>query len=186
MGIAEASLIVSSVAALASVGGAIITYRLGVRRFDHERELADRADARTVLADGGLELGRMKGTLKDALSVFKEPLEGNGDWPVDFPDEIAKVETAADALEAALVRVRIRFEKETRIVKEMIAAHEDVRTLLTRYVQARKRDNAPGGRKEPEKDFEAVWTTSLDYDARVVGYVEAAQCAVGAELGNGG
>jgi hypothetical protein len=86
MNTAEVALIVSGVAAAGSVGTAIATYKLGVRRFTHERELADTADARSILAEAALQLGRMKGTLKNALTVFQRPLETGEDWPVDFSD----------------------------------------------------------------------------------------------------
>jgi hypothetical protein len=146
--------------------------------------MADTADARVILAEGALELGRMKGALKGALTVFKKPLEGAEDWPVDFADEIAKLEVAADALEAAWVAVRIRFPQDSRVVKELAAAHEDTRELMAKYVQARQRDGHRG-RDEPEEGFAAVWNTSLDFDTRREGYSEAAQQAVGVDLGQG-
>jgi hypothetical protein len=90
------------VAALAVVVGPAVSYRLGVRRFAHERELDDRADARSSLAHGALELGRMKTVMKDALTAFKEPIAGHGDWPSDFRNYIARLETAKEALESAL------------------------------------------------------------------------------------
>lgn len=67
------------IAALAVVVGPFAAYRLGVRRFAHEQELDDRADARSTLPLGALELGRMKAVMKDALTAFKEPIAGHGD-----------------------------------------------------------------------------------------------------------
>jgi membrane protein YqaA with SNARE-associated domain len=58
VGTAEISVIISAVAVLGSLSGAVITYRLGLSRFGHERSLADRADARSTLADAALELYR--------------------------------------------------------------------------------------------------------------------------------
>lgn len=173
---------VLSVAALLISAG---TLGAALLRFRHERKMEDRKDARSILAEGALELGRMKGALRDALTVFKDPLEGHTSWPPDFPEQIAKLEAAADKLEAALVAVRIRFEKDARAVREMIAAAEGVFALVAKYVQARQHDVFGGGRNErtKEKDFELIWQTSLDFDARRAGYLEAAQKAVGVKLG---
>lgn len=148
---AEIALIVSGVAAAGSVGTALATYKLGVRRFAHERELADTADARSILAEAAMQLGRMKGTLKNALTVFQRPLETGEDW-------------------------------QSRVALELAAAADRVREIKTRYVQAWRRD-ARRPRKEPEIDFEFVWEKSLDFDARIVGYLEAAEQAVGVKLG---
>lgn len=167
---------------IVSVAALIATVVVGLLRFRHERKLADIADARSILADGALELGRTKGVLRDALTAFKGPLEGQGDWPNDFASEIGKLEAAADALEAALVGVLIRFAEGSRVAKEMAAAHKDVRQLIVKYVQAYQRDQSGRARKEPEEDFSPVWETSLDFDARRAGYLEAAQRAVGVEL----
>jgi hypothetical protein len=57
-----------------------------------------------------------------------------------------------------------------------------VREIKARYIQAWKRDSRRP-REEPEIDFEFAWEKSLDFDARIVGYLEAAEEAVGVKLG---
>jgi hypothetical protein len=47
----EISLIVSGLAAVASIIAVVITYRLGIRRFEHERRLADLDAVRLVIDD---------------------------------------------------------------------------------------------------------------------------------------
>jgi hypothetical protein len=162
----------------------LATVVVGVLRFRHERKLADTADARAVLADGALELGRAKGALKDALTAFDLPLSSGqpGNWPMDFGAKIRELEAAADALEAAVTVVRIRLPKRSLVVREIDAAYQDVRSIMASYRQAWQRDLS-GDRKGADKDSEAVWNLSLDFDARREAFLEAAQVAVGAKLG---
>lgn len=47
----------------------VATVVLGLLRFKHERMLDDRADARSTLAEGALELGRLKSVMKDAFTT---------------------------------------------------------------------------------------------------------------------
>lgn len=51
---------IARAAALASIGAVVV----GFYRLRHERIAADRADARSILAEGALELDRTKGALK--------------------------------------------------------------------------------------------------------------------------
>ncbi len=110
------------VAALAVVVGPTVSYRLGARRFVHERELDDRADARSILAEGALELGRLKAVMKDALTKFEKPLNTGEDWPPDSGREIGRLEKGVEGLESALAGVRIRFEEGSAVIDELQGA----------------------------------------------------------------
>ncbi len=184
VGAAEITALAASMAAVGSVGTAIGAYRLGIRRFAHERELADKADARKVLAEGALELGRMKSVLKYVLSVVQGPLQDGGDWPSNVNDVMARFEAAVDALEAALAMVSIQFEEESDVVTEFTAANEDVIRLKNLYRRAWKRERSEGGRKEPGEDFEAAFQIGVDFDKHRKAYVAAAQGAVVVKLNN--
>lgn len=54
---------------VASVLALVVTIVIGLLRFKHERMLDDRADARSILAEGVLELGRLKSAMKDAPQI---------------------------------------------------------------------------------------------------------------------
>jgi len=82
---------------IVSVLALIATVAIGLLRFRHERILNDRADARSTLAEGALELGRMKSVMKDALTAFTKPLETGEGWPNDYGEEIGRLEKAAEA-----------------------------------------------------------------------------------------
>jgi HAMP domain-containing protein len=84
----------------------IATVAVGALRFRHERKLADIADARSILAEGALELARMKSVMKDALTKFEKPLTGQGEWPPDSLDEIHRLKLAVEDLESALAAVK--------------------------------------------------------------------------------
>jgi hypothetical protein len=79
--VADANLAVALVAAAAAIlsagaaiAAAVVAWKLGVRRFKHERSESDRKDARDVLAAGALALGQAKGTMKDALTLYEKGL----------------------------------------------------------------------------------------------------------------
>jgi hypothetical protein len=175
----ELSLIV---AALAVVVGPVVAYKLGVRRFAHERELDDRADARSILADGAL-----KGVMKDVLTTFTRPLETGEDWPDEYGEEISKLEQAAEDLEAALAAVRIRFDQGSDVVVELDAALAAARSVITVYFLARSDDLAGGNRRERQdrksrEDYSEVMQLSLNFDNHKAAYLAAAQKVVGVNL----
>lgn len=81
----------------------IATVAIGALRFRHERKLADIGDARSILAEGALELGRMKSVMKDALTKFAKPLTGKGEWPPDsLGDVVTQLEGAYDAARSVI------------------------------------------------------------------------------------
>lgn len=173
------------VAALAVVVGPFVSYWLGVRRFAHERELDDRADARSTLAQGALELGRMKTVMKKALGAFDGPLAGRGDWPSDFGDYIAKLETAKEAVESALAGIRIRFRDGDAVVNEFDGACSAVTSIISVYWIARGDEFGGGSPNESREDSREAWELSQKFDDHKAAYLAAAQKVVGVELGNG-
>lgn len=177
MGTAEVSLIVSGVAAVGSVGAVLTTYRLGIKRFDHERELADTADARSTLAEGALELGRMKGVMKDTLAKSEKALKGEEPWSPDTKEHINAMEVAEEALESALAAVRIRFAHDDEIVTRLEGAHDSARSALITYWMA--------AGTEPDDDHtdyaEAIKFGTL-FDSHKDAYLIVAQKSVGVKL----
>jgi hypothetical protein len=167
------------VAALAVVVGPTASYRLGVRRFAHERELDDRADARSTLAQGALELGRMKGVMKDTLTKFEKALTGGGPWPPDTKEQINTMEAAEEALASALAAVRIRFAHDDEVVIRLEAANDSARSALATYWMAAGTD--------PDDDHtdyaEAIKFGTL-FDSCKDTYLIVAQKAVGVDLGS--
>jgi hypothetical protein len=136
------------------------TVVVGLLRFKHERMLDDRADARSILAEGALELGRLKSAMKDAFTAFSKPLEsGDGREDCDYGGEVSKLERAAEALEAALAGVRIRFKQDSAVVVELAAALAASRSLITVYFLARN-DDLAGGRDVTGKRKRGARTTA--------------------------
>ena len=170
----ELSLII---AILAVVVGPIATYRLGVRRFAHEREMDDRADARSTLAQGALELGRMKGVMKDTLTKFEKALKGEEPWPPDTKEQINAMEVALEALESALAAVRIRFAHDDEIVIRLEGAHDSARSVLITYWMA-----AGTEPDDDHTDYADAIKFGTIFDSHKDSYLIVAQKAVGAKL----
>lgn len=175
------------VAALAVVVGPVGAYMLGVRRFAHERELDDRSDARSILAEGALELGRMKSVMKDALTKFGPPLNTGEDWPDDFGEVIGRLEKGSEGLEQALAAVRIRFEAGSAVIEELNAALIGARKVIITYVLARRSDQTGGDRREQldrhgRDDTIGVMDASVEFDQHRNAYLAAAQKVVGVKL----
>lgn len=112
MGTADASLIVSGVAAMASAGVGVITYRLGHQRFDHERRLSDVDSARRVLDDAASALQRTNSLLESLatrLHAYASPWPGRP-WNEEFlRSDAATMKSASDELISLAGRLRIRF-----------------------------------------------------------------------------
>lgn len=164
------------VAALAVVVGPVIAYKLGVRRFSHERTLADQADARLILAEGARELWRMKQVMRDQLTDLEKPLTSGENWPADFGERIGTLEEHRDAVEGASDVIRIRFAKEHAVVTVYTDAWEAVRGLISTYVIARQ----DRGSRE---NYREAWERSEEFDRCRDAYLAAAEKAVGVELG---
>jgi hypothetical protein len=165
--------ILSTIAVLVSAGTLIVA----LQRFRHERKMEDRRDARSTLADGALELGRMKAVMKETLTDLQTPLRGAADWPVDFGDYIRALEQAKEALESALAATRIRFPQGAEVVVELNGAWESVRSLISVYVIAH------GDRgSDPDSDWHEAWNLSEAFDQHKEEYLDAAQKAAGVKL----
>jgi hypothetical protein len=182
--VAEISLIVSGVAALGSIGAVVTTYKLGVRRFDHERSLDDRKDSRGSLADGALELGRMKGAMKDANTAFSRPMAGRGDWPENYGDLLAGLERGKESLEQKLAAVEIRFAESAAVVVELRGAVEAVTSLISISVIARAEVHLDRDEdKRPAREWNRESNEANEkFDAHKKEYLAAAQKLVGAKL----
>lgn len=161
-------LIISSLVLVGTVG-------LGLLRFNHERKLADREDARKVLADAARELWRMKQTMRDQFTVLGKSLS-SGSWPSDFQTRIGQLETRRDAVEAELDVLRIRFAKERPIVVAYAAAWETVKGLISMYMANH------GGRGSREA-YDETFKQSEVFDDCRADYLAAAQKAAGLDLG---
>lgn len=182
--------VLSIVAVLISAG----TLGVALKRFDHERELEDRKDARKTLAEGALELGRVKAVQKDVFTLFEPLLAGEGAWPENFHDYIRNLERSSDALESALAAVRIRFPRNAAVVTELSAAWETGRSLMALYVRTQRsqlEDGRPRGffskdalrrRELAIERSEEGRTLSEKFDRHGEAYLDAAQAAVGAKL----
>lgn len=175
------------VAALAVVVGPVGAYMLGIRRFVHERELDDRNDARSILAEGALELGRMKGVMKDALTKVGPSLNTGEDRPDDFGAEIGRLEKGGEGLEMALAAVRIRFAAGSPVIEELNAALIEARKVIITYVLAKHSDQAGGRRREQldrrgRDDTIELMDASVKFDQHRDAYLAAAQEVVGVNL----
>jgi len=124
----------SIVAVLISAGTLVVA----LKRFDHERELEDRKDARTTLAAGALKLGRAKAVQKDVFTVFEPLLSGKGKWPENFHEYLRNLEQTSETLESALAAIRIRFPRNAEVVTELSSAWEAGRSLMRLYVTAHR------------------------------------------------
>jgi hypothetical protein len=188
--IADANLTVALVAAAAailsaggSIAAAVVAWRLGVERFKHEREQADRSDGREVLAAGALALGQAKGTMKDALTLYEKGLNSGKpeDWPLkdEFYAQLRELEAAKEKLESALAAVRIRFKQTADVVTELAGAVEKLGSVIPVHWlahQGRGAEEGDGG------DLTEAMSLSTEWDEHRDNYLAAAQVAVGSEL----
>jgi hypothetical protein len=172
----------SAVAAIAAAGGAIaaavVSWRLGVRRLEHEREQNDRADGRETLAAGALALAHAKSEMKTALTAYESGLNSNSEWPPydEFWAQLRKLEAQAEALEAALAAVRIRFDQGAPVVTELATAVAHLRSLITVYFLAH------GDEDEDGQSLAEALALSEQWDKARDDYLAAAQAAVGVQL----
>jgi hypothetical protein len=155
------------------------TYRLGVRRFVHERTLDDRKDSRSTLAEGALALSHANTVIENSLAASSEALFGRGDWPSDFGDHIVKLEQVDAELELAVNIVQIRFPSDDETVTELDAALDSVRLLII-FFHLWESTEIP-----PEDDLK-LWNQAGglqgDFYRHRKNYIAAAQKAVGAKL----
>jgi hypothetical protein len=179
MGIAEVSLIVSGVAAVGSVGAAIATYRLGVRRFAEDRRLTDLSDARSVLTAAAVELHRST----EALNLLRGRIESAPMVRDEDPDDADElIEAAAERgkeLETRLASVRVRFKTSDAVARSLYLAVEAMLGLVTAY---RRRHS---GRKDDDslqKREGKVTDLRHQFDTAAATFYEAAQYAVGSEV----
>jgi hypothetical protein len=179
VGTAEVSLIISGVAGIASVGSLVITYRLGVQRFEHERSLADVADARSILAEAAVELHRAT----EALNLLRVHIEAapmaRDEDPPDADKLIASADEHGRELETQLASVRVRFKPTDPVAQSLSRAVDSMLGLVNAY---RRRH---GGRKDTaslEKREEKVTALRRDFDEAAAAFYEAAQTVAGSIL----
>jgi hypothetical protein len=184
---ADVNLIVAAASAAAAIvvaSGAIATvvvgWKLGIRRLAHEREQNDRADGRETLAAGALALAHTKSEMKTALTAYESGLNSNSEWPPydEFWAQLGKLEAQAEALEAALAAVRIRFDQGAPVVTELAAAVAHLRSLITVYFLAHGDHDADDG----GQSLAEALALSEQWDKARDDYLGAAQAAVGVQL----
>jgi hypothetical protein len=169
--------------ASASIAAAVVVWNLGVKRFAHERAESDRKDARYVLAAGALALGQAKTTLREAYGRFEAPL-GNlaREWPDNTWDTLNDILDAAEALEAALAALRIRFDKSDPVVGELGLALGDVRALAALYRRAAGSVFGASQNRDELADSERGEKLNVSYDGHKDAFLDAAQRLAGAKL----
>lgn len=151
------------------------TVVLGLLRLKHERRLADREDARKVLAEAARELWRMKQTMRDHFEAMSNALS-TGVRRDDFGTRIRDLEDRRDAVEGELDVLRIRFPKERDIIVAYTAAWEAVISLISFYMAD---TGGHGSRETPDEALKV----SEGFDDRRTEFLAAAQKAAGAKLG---
>jgi hypothetical protein len=118
--VAEISLIVSGLAAAASIAAVWLTYRLGVRRFEHERRLSDIDNSRHVLDDAAAGMIRAESwlaTVRSHLGDYAQTQPGNVRAESPIVADSAALEDARDNLDALTARLLIRFGSGHELVK---------------------------------------------------------------------
>jgi hypothetical protein len=156
------------------------TFYLGSQRFKHDRRAEDRTDARATLADGALELSRMKAAMKDANTAFSRPMAGQADWPDDYNDLLSDLEHGKEWLEAKLAAIEIRFAESEAVVVELRDAVEAVTALISISVIARAEDFADVDRTT--YSTRESNTANEKFDMHKKAFLAAAQTAVGVKL----
>jgi hypothetical protein len=167
-----------------SVLALLSTVIVGWLRLKHERGLADRADARSILAEGALELGRTKGALKEALTKFQFSLEIGAPWPHNFDELLGNLERQIDSLESAVAAVRIRLKSGDDAVTEIETAVETMRSITDLCAMARVESDF-GNESTPDQRWEnGIRLKALidTFDSHRDAYLVAAQRVVGVKL----
>lgn len=166
-----------------SVAAVIVTVGIGLLRFRHERRLADLEDARRTLGDAALELGKIKSTMRDALTAFQEPLATGEGWPSETIEIIRRLEAAHEAAEAERDAARIRFERDSAIVSALDRAQDALKAVMALYYVAWKASGPPGARRKERTDDNAeAFRFSLAYDEARSDFLDAAQAVVGSDI----
>ena len=146
----------------------LVTYKLGVRRFDHERELDERGDARSTLAAGALELDRLKNAIGEMFGAFGGSREFD-----DFSSEMRKISQAAEGLESALAGIRIRFKQDSDVVVEVERALATMQQLMLYQALS------IGGDPEESEYQDEVTKMIVEFAKHRDSYLNAAQKVVG-------
>jgi hypothetical protein len=156
------------------------TFYLGSQRFKHDRRAEDRKDARATLADGALELSRMKAAMKDANTAFGRPMAGRAEWPDNYSDLLSDLEHGKEWLEAKLAAIEIRFAENENVVTELRGAVGAVTALISISAIARAETHANVDRTaHSTRESNAA---NEKFDAHKKAFLAAAQKAVGAKL----
>lgn len=168
-----------------SVGALVATALLGLLRFKHERELEDARDARGTLAEGALELGRMKETLRRAQDAFGPALTTGENWPEDEEGEFQVLDERINALESAQAAIRIRFKGTDPIVQALDMALAAAHAMRSRYYLLELRERPQGGQipDSYQRDMRDVLALHRQFDVNRDKFLESGQKAVGVSLG---
>ena len=179
MDTAEISLVISGVAAIAAASSLAVNYRLGIRRFKHERSLADVADARSVLAEAAVELHRATGAL-NLLRLYIEPAPMDRDEDPENADElITSAREHGRRLETHQASVRVRFMLSDPVAESLSRALDSMLGLVFAYERRHR------GRKDTaslEKREQKVLALREDFDNASTDFYEAAQQVAGSIL----
>lgn len=168
----EAGTVVSGVAVLVS-GWAVW---VGSRRLKLERELADRTDAREVLARAARQLWAMKQEMRSQFGVLAKGLR-SGEWPEDCEKRIGSLEERRDAVERELDVLCIRFPADGKVAVPYRAAWKAVVALIGIYMTTA---DGPGNPSE----LKIANNINDDFDSARRAFLSAAQKMVGASLGD--
>jgi hypothetical protein len=166
-----------------SVAAVVVTVGIGLLRFRHEQRLADREDARRTLAEAARELGKIKTTMRDALTVFDQPLATGEGWPNETLDLMRRLEAAHEAAEAERDAARIRFERGSAVVDALDRAQDALRTVMALYFVAWKARGPHGARRRERTDDNAkAFKFNAAYDEARSDFLDAAQAIVGTDF----
>jgi hypothetical protein len=166
--------VIAGVAALAAVATGAGSYLLGAKRLTHERRLADRADARAILAAAARQLWRMKQEMRTQFTALSPGLQF-GEWPDDFERRIGSLEEHRDAVERELDVLCIRFMADGKVAVAYRSAWKSTRGLLSIYMQT------AGGPSNREELKVAVQFNNKFDEARRT-FLAEAQTLVGSAL----
>ncbi|MDX6610378.1 MAG: hypothetical protein QOF85_2303 [Solirubrobacterales bacterium] len=167
-----------------SVSALVATVVLGLLRFKHERKLEDARDARVILADGALELSRLKEALSRAQDAFGPALTTGKNWPEDEEGEFRTLDEHIGALDSAQAAVRIRFKSDDPVVASLDQAQATAHAIRSTYylLDLRVRpqgDQIPDSYQQNMRDALAL---HRQFDRYRNMFLEAAQKAAGVDL----
>jgi hypothetical protein len=174
----EVSLIVSGLAAAGSVAAVVLTYRLGVRRFEHERRLADLDAVRLVIDEAAASMQgahRKMATIYKHLATYERRAEGKA-----FPlvrEHRLQLENAHDDLAAQQGRLEIRFGSDHELANICRGVGSSV---LRVALEADQIEQAPAVASEDRRN--SINQAILEAGLGRIEFVKTANRSVGVRL----